>query len=171
MEKWKLTRTKVPLERELSLGVHYRRTDFAQLGVNVSTLIEELQMFVVHRNVRKIFIATDAAWEELQHLRQRLPSNVAITCNALSALCAIPEEALLIEQGICAQTDYFLGSPMSTVTLNIHHMRDKLYGKSPLTSILTNKELVRGSWRPQIRLRSLASAEIQQFATLQGWKY
>ena len=147
-----------------SLGIHYRRTDYASMGVNVSTLTDIIQAFVLYRNVRRIFVATDAEEAERQELKRRLPEETVISCNARdNVMCRIPEEALLIEQGVCLLTDFFLGSPFSTVSLNIHQMRTFLYGKDMETSVLTNPEPFFGLWRPYLGFRRLTPAFIQKF--------
>ena len=136
----------------LSLGIHYRRTDMTSLGVNVSTLLDIIFQFVQDLSVRRIFIATDADAKEVHELRTNLPPEVVISCsNNHSTLCLLPEEQLLIEEGVCMFTDYFLGSPGSSVSIIIHQMRTNVFQQFPTTTVLTNPEpYMGGLWLPEL---------------------
>jgi len=157
---------KSPVPGERSLGIHYRRTDMTNLGVNVSILLEIIHHLVRDYSVSKIFIATDAEEEELGALRSSVPPEIFITCAAYnSSLCILPEERLLVEEGICMRANYFLGSPGSSVSILIHEMRINIFGHHASSSVLTNPDPYFGSWIPRLGDWGWGPQELMAFAS------
>jgi hypothetical protein len=107
--------------RGASLGVHWRRTDLTKkIGLSTVDVAHSINLFIKQMNVRRIFIATDATESEVKELRSVLWGPVLVNCIKESPLCrGDTVDRIAIEQTVCAMTDYFLGSPVSTFAKRI----------------------------------------------------
>uniref|UniRef100_A0A4W3HAF9 GDP-fucose protein O-fucosyltransferase 2 n=1 Tax=Callorhinchus milii TaxID=7868 RepID=A0A4W3HAF9_CALMI len=137
-EDWTKMKVKLGIARGGPyLGVHLRRKDFIWgHRKDVSTIsgaVETIHNLLEKLKLDRVFVATDAAEDELDELKKHLPEMIRFEPSREELELYNDGGVAIIDQWICAHARYFVGTSVSTFSFRIHEEREIL-GFDPQTT-------------------------------------
>ena len=115
------------------LGVHLRRADFVRVRkanlVSIDNVVSQIEYILVKLNLTRIYLATDTNLEEINELENKLSNKYTLIYfkPTIHEIKLYKDGGIaIIDQIICAYSDFFIGTYESTFSFRIQEDREIL---------------------------------------------